>query len=177
MATRKSAKRRPTRTAKKRSTAGRAAKKSVRARSAERTTARRSTAPRRTGSAPAPPAAARRNAITHTELASLDPPATRRWCEDVLGWTFGDPVETGAGPYHMWRFAIGTGGGIRANNPPEMPGSIPYCEVEEIQATYRAALAAGAVEMLSPIPLPGGMGWVAIVAAPGGVPIGFWAAR
>jgi carboxymethylenebutenolidase len=29
----------------------------------------------------------------------------------------------------------------------------------------------------APIPLPGGMGWVAIVAAPGGVPIGFWAMK
>jgi predicted enzyme related to lactoylglutathione lyase len=75
----------------------------------------------------------------------------------------------------MWRFDLGTGGGIRANNPPEVPGSIPYCEVRSIQDTYERALAAGAVEMLAPQELPGGMGWIAIVAAPGGVPIGFWA--
>jgi predicted enzyme related to lactoylglutathione lyase len=76
----------------------------------------------------------------------------------------------------MWQFELGTGGGIRAANPPETPGSIPYCEVADIRATYGAALAAGAREMMPPMELPGGMGWVAIVAAPGGVPIGFWAA-
>lgn len=123
--------------------------------------------------APAPPS--RLNAITHTELASNDPAATQAWCEQVLGWSFMPPMPMPDGEYRMWQFAIGTGGGIRNNNPPEMPGSIPYCEVADIRATYDAALAAGAQEMLSPIPLPDNMGWVAIVAAPGGVPIGFWA--
>jgi predicted enzyme related to lactoylglutathione lyase len=77
----------------------------------------------------------------------------------------------------MWRFSNDTGGGIRANNPPEVPGSIPYCEVESIQDTYSKALAAGASEMLWPQQLPGGMGWIAIVAAPGGVAIGFWSMK
>jgi predicted enzyme related to lactoylglutathione lyase len=117
----------------------------------------------------------RSGTITHTELASSDPSATRDWCASVLGWKFGPSMPTPQGPYHMWRFDLGTGGGIRANNPPEVPGSIPYCEVRGIQDTYERALAAGAVEMLPPQELPGGMGWIAIVAAPGGVPIGFWA--
>jgi predicted enzyme related to lactoylglutathione lyase len=77
----------------------------------------------------------------------------------------------------MWRFDTGTGGGIRANNPPEVPGSIPYCEVANIRVTYAEALANGASEMLAPQELPGGMGWIAIVAAPGGVAIGFWAMK
>jgi len=115
--------------------------------------------------------------ITHTELASADPPATRAWCQKVLGWKFGQAMPTPSGPYHMWRFEIGTGGGIRANNPPEVPGSIPYCEVASIQATFSKALAAGASEMLRPEQIPGGMGWIAIVIAPGGVPIGFWATK
>jgi len=136
---------------------------------------------RRKSSSPRKPAAAapvsRIGAITHTELASADPSATRAWCERVLRWSFMEPVPTPAGPYHMWRFPIGTGGGIRANNPPEVPGSIPYCEVASIQETYAAALRAGATEMLAPQELPGGMGWIAIVAAPGGVPFGFWAMR
>lgn len=122
-----------------------------------------------------PPPPSRIGVITHTELASADPMATRTWCEQVLGWRFGPSVPTPSGPYHMWQFAIGTGGGIRANNPPEVPGSIPYCEVGEIQDTYRRALAAGAAEMVAPMMLPGGMGWIAIVAAPGGVAFGFWA--
>ena len=141
---------------------------------ARRPAARRSASKR--ASTPSSAARARLGVITHTELASADPRATRTWCQSVLGWKFGEALPTPAGPYHMWRFeAQGTGGGIRANNPPEAPGSIPYCEVADIQATYTKALAGGAIEMLRPQQLPGGMGWVAIVAAPGGVPIGFWA--
>jgi uncharacterized protein len=123
---------------------------------------------------PAAPPKVRPGTITHTELASADPAATKDWCAKVLGWRFGPSMPTPAGPYHMWRFDNGTGGGLRANNPPEVPGSIPYCEVTDIQATYAKALEAGAQEMLDPQQLPGGMGWIAIVAAPGGVAIGFW---
>lgn len=123
---------------------------------------------------PPKPPKIRAGVVTHTELASADPLATRAWCEKVLGWKFGEPMPTPAGPYHMWQFPNQTGGGIRANNPPEQPGTIPYCEVVSIQATYARALQAGATEMLSPQEIPGGMGWIAIVAAPGGVPIGFW---
>lgn len=119
----------------------------------------------------------RQGVITHTELASTDPDATRQWCKTVLGWKFGEPMATPSGPYHMWRFPNATGGGIRGNNPPEGPGSIPYCTVANIQATYTKALEHGASEMLSPQELPGGMGWIAIVAVPGGVPIGFWSMK
>ena len=118
--------------------------------------------------------ALRHGLITHTELASADPPATRGWCQKVLGWKFGQVVPTPTGPYHMWRFENGTGGGIRANNPPEVPGSVPYCEVKDIKGTYAKALSAGATGMMQPAPLPDGMGWIAIVSAPGGVAIGFW---
>jgi len=113
--------------------------------------------------------------ITHTELASTDPAATQAWCAKVLGWKFAEPMPTPTGPYREWRFANNTGGGIRANNPPETPGSIPYCEVKNIHTTFDQALSAGAREMVPPTALPSGMGWVAIVAAPGGPAIGFWA--
>ena len=158
MATRKSSKKSPKKVAKKKSTARRPKR-----------------AASSSGKAVAPKV--RPGLITHTELASTDPPATRRWCAKVLGWKFGDAMPTPTGPYHMWRFDNGTGGGIRSNNPPEGPGSIPYCEVANIQATYSKALAAGATEMFRPEQLPGGMGWIAIVAAPGGVPIGFWSSK
>jgi len=112
--------------------------------------------------------------ITHTEMASANPAATQAWCAKVLGWKFEEPVPSPTGPYRMWRFANGSGGGIRSNNPPEVPGSIPYCEVANIKATFAKALAAGATGMLAPEQIPGGMGWIAIVAAPGGVAVGFW---
>ena len=115
--------------------------------------------------------------ITHTELASTDPAATQAWCAKVLGWKFAEPMPTPTGRYHMWRFANNTGGGIRTLQPPETPGSIPYCEVKSIRAAFDRALAAGATELFAPSEIPGGMGWIAIVAAPGGPPIGFWAPK
>jgi len=118
----------------------------------------------------------RQGVITHTELASADPAATRAWCAKVLGWKFGPSMPTPGGPYHMWQFENRTGGGIRSNNPPEVPGSIPYCEVKDIHAIFDKAVAAGATAMMPPEEIPGGMGWIAIVAAPGGPAIGFWMA-
>jgi predicted enzyme related to lactoylglutathione lyase len=115
--------------------------------------------------------------VSHTELASADPPATKTWAEKVLGWKFGVPMPTPNGPYHMWNFGNNTGGGIRANNPPEGPGAIPYVEVASIQASYDKAVKNGATPMMPPDQIPGGMGWIAIVQAPGGVPIGFWAQK
>jgi predicted enzyme related to lactoylglutathione lyase len=182
MASRKPAKRRAKKTAKKK-TAKKVARKVARkaARKATKKTAKKRTAQRRPARKAASSASVgskmRQGLITHTELASADPLATRSWCEKVLGWKFGEAMPTPAGPYHMWRFPNATGGGIRANNPPEVPGSIPYCEVTDIRATYSKALAAGAMEMFAPEALPGGMGWIAIVAAPGGVAIGFWSMK
>jgi len=154
-----------------------AKKKAPKRRPARKAAASRKAAPRK--GAPRKPAApkVRQGLITHTELASADPTGTRAWCESVLGWKFGQAMPSPAGPYHMWRFDNGTGGGIRANNPPEVPGSIPYCEVADIQATFSKALAAGATAMMVPEQLPGGMGSIAIVAAPGGVAIGFWSSK
>ncbi len=153
----------------------RSPRKAARKTSAKRAASRRPA--RRKASARKAAPKVRQGLITHTELASTDPMATRTWCERVLGWKFGEPMPSPAGPYHMWRFPNATGGGIRSNNPPEVPGSIPYVEVNDIKATYQQALAAGGKAMFAPDPLPGGMGWIAIVAAPGGVAIGFWSAK
>ncbi len=111
--------------------------------------------------------------VSHTELASLNPEATKAWCQKVLGWKFGEPVTTPQGDYHMWKFDEGSGGGIRSNNPPENPGSVPYVEVPDVKAAFTAATKAGGSAMMPPDDVPGG-GKIAIVMAPGGVAIGFW---
>jgi uncharacterized protein len=161
----------------KKKTANKAAnRKTAKKAAKKRAAARRPKAAARSSRKAAAPKV-RPGVITHTELASADPTATRAWCAKVLGWKFGEAMPTPAGPYHMWGFGNGTGGGIRANNPPEVPGTIPYCEVVDIHSTFSQALAAGATEMAAPEQLPGGMGWIAIVAAPGGVAIGFWAKK
>jgi uncharacterized protein len=110
--------------------------------------------------------------ITHTELASSDPNATKTWCAKVLGWKFKPsfPMPDG-GEYHLFAFSDTGGGGIRSNNPPELPGSIPYIHVPDTQAAFDLAIKEGAEEMLSPTRVMEGVS-VAIVRAPGGVPIG-----
>jgi uncharacterized protein len=110
--------------------------------------------------------------ITHTELASTDPAATKDWCASVLGWTFMPSFPAPDGEYHLFAYADKGGGGIRRNNPPEMPGSIPYVHVEDAQASFDKALRAGAEEMFPPTRVMEGV-TIAIVCAPGGVPIGF----
>lgn len=59
----------------------------------------------------------------------------------------------------MWQTKMGTGGGIRANNPPEVPGSIPYVEVKDIRAAFNKAIDNGAVEMFGPNKLPRSRGY------------------
>jgi predicted enzyme related to lactoylglutathione lyase len=110
--------------------------------------------------------------ITHTELASADPDATKAWCSRVLGWTFMPSFPTSDGDYHLFTYSDKGGGGIRRNNPPETPGTIPYVHVPDAQAAFEKALQEGAEEMLAPTRVMEGV-TVAIVRAPGGVPIGF----
>ena len=111
--------------------------------------------------------------ITHTDLASADPSATKAWCAKVLGWTFKPSFPMpGGGEYHLFAYSDMGGGGIRPNNPPEIPGSIPYIHVEDARAAFEKAIREGAEEMLAPERVMDGV-TVAIVRAPGGVPIGF----
>lgn len=78
----------------------------------------------------------------------------------------------GGGEYHLFAYSDMGGGGIRPNNPPEIPGSIPYIHVEDARAAFEKAIREGAEEMLAPERVMDGV-TVAIVRAPGGVPIGF----
>ena len=110
--------------------------------------------------------------ITHTELASSDPAATKAWCATVLGWTFKPSVPTPGGEYHMFTYSQTGGGGIRANNPPEVPGSVPYVHVADARAAFEKALREGAEAVLPPERVMEGV-TIALVRAPGGVPIGF----
>jgi len=110
--------------------------------------------------------------ITHTDLASDDPAATKAWCADVLGWAFRPPLPSPGGDVHLFVYSDKGGGAVRAVSPPERPGSIPYVHVADVDAAYAKALAKGAVAMMSPTTVMEGVR-IAIVRAPGGVPIGF----
>jgi predicted enzyme related to lactoylglutathione lyase len=110
--------------------------------------------------------------ITHTELASSNPAATKAWCAKVLGWTFRPSFPTPAGDYHLFAYSDKGGGGIRLNNSPEMPGSMPFVHVEDAKASFEKAIREGAEEMVAPQRVMEGV-TIAVVRAPGGVPIGF----
>jgi uncharacterized protein len=109
--------------------------------------------------------------ITHTELASTDPEATREWCAKVLGWTFQPPFPTPAGDYHLFAYSDSGGGGVRHTAADETPGSTPTVHVEDTQAAFDAALSAGAEPVSPPETVMEGVR-IAMVRAPGGVLIG-----
>jgi len=109
--------------------------------------------------------------ITHTDIASTDPAATARWCETVLGWTIRPPFEGPKGSYQLFTYADTGGGGIRAVEPLEAPGSTPFVHVRDAQAAFDGALAAGAEAIQPPTRVMEGV-TTALVRAPGGVVIG-----
>ena len=76
------------------------------------------------------------------------------------------------GEVHLFAYSAQGGGGVRPTNPPELPGSIPYVHVPDAAAAFAKALKEGAEEMMAPTRVMEGV-TVAIVRAPGGVPIGF----
>lgn len=110
--------------------------------------------------------------ITHTDLASDDPEATRGWCAEVLGWTFREPFPSPAGDYHLFAYSPQGGGGIRQTAPAEAPGSTPTVHVDDADEAHRAAVAAGAESIAEPHDVMPGVR-LALVRAPGGVLIGF----
>jgi len=110
--------------------------------------------------------------ITHTELASADPLATKAWCAKVLGWTFRPAFPTPGGDYHLFAYSEKGGGGIREIKPFETPGSSFTVHVADCQASFDKALREGAEAMMPPTRVMEGV-TIAMVRAPGGVPVGF----
>ena len=110
--------------------------------------------------------------ITHTELASSDPAATKAWCAAALGWKFKPSVPMpGGGEYHLFAYSEQGGGGIRRAESAEAPGSVPYIHVSDARAAFDTAIRAGAQEIAPPERVMEGV-TIAVVRAPGGVTIG-----
>ncbi|HKA60447.1 MAG TPA: VOC family protein [Gemmatimonadales bacterium] len=110
--------------------------------------------------------------ITHTELASADPGATKAWCAKVLGWKFTATMPTPAGDYHLFAYSDKGGGGIRATHGSEAPHSTFSVHVEDTQAAFDAAIREGAEVIHPPERVMEGV-TIAVVRAPGGVAVGF----
>jgi uncharacterized protein len=147
-------------------------KSTAKAKSRKAAPARAKKSASRTKTKKAPEQAPTYGWITHTDLASNDPVATKAWATRVLGWKFKPPLPPPNEAVQMFYYSDKGGGAVRNNNPPEIPGSIPYIHVRNTQAAYDKALQEGAEEMLSPTKVMDGV-TIAIVRAPGGVPIGF----
>jgi len=109
--------------------------------------------------------------MTHTDLASRDPAATRAWCAEVLGWKFRPPLPTPGGEYHLFAYSEISGGGLHACDPRKGPASVPYVRVADARAACRKAIRAGAEAVVRPERVMEGV-TVALVRAPGGVMIG-----
>jgi uncharacterized protein len=109
--------------------------------------------------------------ITHTELASSNPVATRDWCAGVFGWAFQPPLSSPGGDYHLFAYSEQGGGGIRQTTSGEAPGSTPTVHVDNTDRAYRAALSAGAESVAEPHDIMPGVR-VALIRAPGGVLFG-----
>jgi len=110
--------------------------------------------------------------ITHTELASRDPAATKEWCKSVLGWTFTHSMPMPGGEYHLFAYAEKGGGGIRATTPSESPHSTFTVHVADCRESFAKALREGAEPVMPPTRIMEGV-TIAMVRAPGGVPVGF----
>ena len=148
---------------------GRSAKKAVRKPAAKRSRRKASTSSTKSHT----PTRGLYGWITHTELASADPAATRAWCAKVLGWTFMPSVPMpGGGEYMLFAYSDKGGGGIRPIKPFETPGSSFTVHVADARAAFEKALREGAEEIEPPTPVMPGV-TIAVVRAPGGVPVGF----
>ena len=111
--------------------------------------------------------------ITHTDIASTNPVATKAWAAKVLGWTFRPPMPMGNGAdYHLFAYSDKGGGGIRVVEVSEVPHSIPYVYVANTRESFDRAIREGAKAVQPPNRVMEGV-TIAEVRAPGGVVIGF----
>lgn len=159
--------------ARKKSTRKRATVK----RAAPRRTARKASARRttrsRSGQLRHRPTPGLQGWITHTELQSADPIATKSWCAKVLGWNFTQtmPMPDGS-DYHLFAYSDQGGGGVRGLMPNESPGSSFTVHVADAHEAYAQALTEGAEAVTPPFRVMEGV-TIAVVKAPGGVRVGF----
>jgi len=111
------------------------------------------------------------NCFTWAELNARDFERASKFYQEVFGWTE-RLIPTSAGQPPYTQFLLGgemVAGGMEMNPlaPPTMPSYwTVYFGVEDTDATYARAIAAGAREILAPQDFPGGR--VAILADPQG---------
>jgi uncharacterized protein len=108
--------------------------------------------------------------VEHVEIASKDPAATRKFVEKAFGLKFTDmgPQMQNYLMHGRNEGAAGTGIGIRALQPQEKSGTIPYITVTNIDSALKSVEGAGGKILMGKTEIPG-MGWSAVFWAPGDV--------
>lgn len=109
--------------------------------------------------------------ITHTEFASTDPDAMKKWCTKVLGWKFRPsfPMPDGS-QYLLFAYSDKGGGGILRKHGEES-GTVPYVQVTNVKTSFDKAIREGATEIMAPERIMDDL-VIAVVRAPGGAAIG-----
>ena len=110
--------------------------------------------------------------LAHTELASTDPEATRRFLEKVFKWNL-EEIDTPTGKLIRYHTPGGARGSIRRTRPKEAPAIINYILVEDIESTASIIKRTGG-EILMPIvevPQMGSFFWFKV---PGGPVLAAW---
>jgi len=110
--------------------------------------------------------------IAHTELATTDPEAMKDFLGKVFGWNF-ETVKTPAGKLISFETQGGARGSIRRTQPPELPGSINYVLVDNLDATAAKVKKMGGQVVLPRTDVPG-MGSFFWFKVPGGPVLACW---
>ena len=110
------------------------------------------------------------------DLTSSDPDRALDFYSSLLDWTADDPVAEFGGYRTLYRAGVPVGGLMVAQ--PDVPvrdvWSV-YLATEDARKTVEAAQAEGGQVFVEPMPV-GDLGVMAVLADPGGAPVGAWQA-
>lgn len=109
------------------------------------------------------------------ELMTTDPAGAKRFYEDVVGWTIGDPAPAGDVEYRMLGAPQGFAGGMLTLTKEMCDGGarpiwLGYLGVDDVDAAVAKAVGAGATVQMEAFDTPG-VGRIAMIHDPQGVPI------
>ena len=110
--------------------------------------------------------------MAFSELSSTDPAATRNFLEKVFAWRF-QAVKFPLGEYLSFEAPGGGRGGIRPVQAKEIPGSMNYVRVDDLDAASRKIERAGGAIVLPRVEIPG-MGSFFWFRVPGGPILAAW---
>jgi predicted enzyme related to lactoylglutathione lyase len=110
--------------------------------------------------------------MAFSELSSTDPAATRGFLEKVFGWRF-ESQKFPLGEYLSFQAPGGGRGGVRPVQAKEIPGSMNYVRVEDLDAASRRIERAGGAIVLPRVDIPG-MGSFFWFRIPGGPILAAW---